>query len=602
MAYKDYIVRDLPSAAWALDDEGLLRDYSGNERHADIGLSDVSTFVDPDTGEEIVYSTPVAPTTAAEIVTNSARAISVSNEDDLSLPVPAHFMHGEAPGDFTLEAWFRPVNISGITTVLGHGGHQDGLTFDGEAIRMSLHLASGTVECVYFPSVENKVFYAVGERAQNRIRLFVDGLLVAETFLTDAQITESYLAPPDTTRLTSGYSTDGLSELHVDGLAIYDRALSDLNVSQHYLRGRQIPDHRSVIEYYSGAYWDMTDRQASIARTLTFGPWEDGIRNNVHIVGGTIYPEIDPDGLTYGGNWTYGTILDSAILNGSKIEWDGDGAFTVQVSTDAEQTWTNCTNGREVPGISEGFDTEGTTFSVRILFLTGEPEEETISKVRSLIITLYNNRTIVNNQGNQFVDFNGSATLATAEYDPIDHNALMGASLINSSALITPVNLDADELATIYGVSFWIKPETPEEGDFLLDLRNEWDEDSARMWFEDGVWKATSLEVYTNGILRIPGSDSILTNDWTFVTLSFQEPTTDAFTVASSFERLATLDCRITSLSVYRQPLDSLEVGSIYRSYIGLETAWAMDEQSFGVTDSNLEPLIYAFNWSYIGV
>jgi hypothetical protein len=183
------------------------------------------------------------------------------------------------------------------------------------------------------------------------------------------------------------------------------------------------PDLRDVVSSRGGTFWTFTDDTADVAYDFKFDTdleWLSGQSASVRVFNDELIPEVDASGLTTAGTWLGGIILAAVLttINGSKIEWDGDGTFTVETSVNNGTTWTAAVNGNEITGLPSGTASGTKSLQVRIKFLAGEPVD-TITKVRSLSLKLYKSRSSKGSSSLRTAGFTGNISLASNLYQPI---------------------------------------------------------------------------------------------------------------------------------------------------------------------------------------
>ena len=155
MSYQLQVLADNPFSYWKLDETGpAFPDSAGSMRTADL----VGTIV-----------------RHPALVTGSGSALVLSNTNHLDMDDPV-FNKGYELRQFSLEAWVKPVNVSGEVSVMSHSGIYDGITITPTHIYFrTKYLTAGTCETSYEYET-GKSFHVVGVHTNAKNSLYVDGL------------------------------------------------------------------------------------------------------------------------------------------------------------------------------------------------------------------------------------------------------------------------------------------------------------------------------------------------------------------------------------------------------------------------------------------
>lgn len=574
MEYRQYIVNDNPSSAWATKD-GRLLDFSGNG-------NDALNVTLPTRGEPIVAN-------------DSDGSLTVDSLNSLILPSKV-MDPGKEHEAFTVEAWFRPRANDSEIVVLGRGA-ADGLVYDGEGIHfVTKYSVSGECRASYYPLAE-EVFHAVGVHEQNRNLLYVNRQLVASEEITFEQMSDSYVPSAPTGRLFSGLSSSSISRIVVDGLAVYPRPLPANTIFQHYDEGTRTGNTNSLISLLGGTRWTLTDARASVTREISLqstDDWREGRSSGTVIADDMLQPGLDPDGLSVPGVWLYGTIIDAGIIAGSKIEWDGDGGFTVEVSLDNDDNWEVCNNGEEVPGLTTGTNTYELGIALRIVFPSGMPSDDP-QRVRWLKIKTYDSLDIPNDNSTQYLQPLGDATLASDDYLPMEQSSAAGLKITGGRALITPYNVFDTAMET-RAVEGWFRVLSRTTAATLLDISNNANAGSRLRW-TGTAWEVNLADVYVDGMT---GPVDLQSGRYYHMVINFLTPVYSGVNIASNYLGTEKMNLQVSHLSTYRRNLTPAEVRGLYRSYVAVPSARIVEESTLTMTDSDSTPRIYAYDWSVV--
>lgn len=575
MSYNQRVLNDLPRHFYPLT-TGSFIDATGRANGESLGT----------------------PVEAPPLVVGGGNSMVFTGNDNFKFSTDI-FQTDSVRHPFSLEAWFKPVSITGVKGIVGHLNQEDGLTFDGEKISFTtLHGTAGPATASWFPPVTSAAMNVIGVHTGERNELYVNGVRVASVTLEEEQILSSYQVDSAPGFLYAGH---GPGTVIVDSVAVYAHALTSRQAKLHFLWGRDAPDFRSVIDLRGGTYWDFTDQSAGVAFDFAFSTsseWSRGQGAQVRTENDMLTPVIENE-LTADGVWMNGFILSAVAeaVDGSKIWWDGDGSFVVETSLNDGTTWTVAENGQEVSGIGKGFVTGNQSLQVRITLPAGEPED-TITKVRSLNIRLYSERLSYPSVSERPAEFFGKVALAQQTHQPIEHDDFMGASLYNGYAKIS----GGDAYRT---VEAWIKLSREiVDTDRLFDFRDS--SDDANAWVNIGTGHkpiATGGTAYVNGV---PASThpALVPGRWYLVSTVLDEDNDQGMTVGSNYTGSLTSNSNISVgfLSTYPVASTQAQIVERYNAYMGIPSVQVTEPTAFDVTDAATSPVkLYAYSWSTVG-
>jgi hypothetical protein len=498
---------------------------------------------------------------------------------------------------FTFEAWFRPVGTFTVGKgILGHASQDDGLSFDGDRITFSTyHSAAGNAVAEYYPPVIKRSFHVVGVHTETKNELYVNGERVASVDLTPEQLATPYLAP-SSGRLYSGYRA---GEVIIDAVAIYDRALSAANIKAHYNWGTDVPDLRDVVSSRGGTYWTFTDDTTDIAYELKYDKdyeWLSGQSASIRVFADKLTPEFDASGLTTAGTWMGGLILSAVAttIDGSKIEWDGDGNFTVQTSTNNGASWATAVNGRQISGISSGYATAGKSLQVRVVFVAGE-SATTPSRLRNLTIKLYRNRSSTGSSSARTATFTSSVGIAPVVYQPIEQ-AEAGV-LLYSGGYATIPGYGSEVVRTI---ETWINlTSSPTGASYLYDANP--GEPTSLSWSGTAWVGEAGTTYYVNGVLTDPATMVFTPGRWYHLVAVFPTTTVGNINLGVDTTGANPLPMRFGMFATYPTALTAANILDLYNAYIGVNKLSVTDVTAFSVADDDVPAKVYSYDWSVTG-
>lgn len=546
---------------------------------------DASGFTDSIT--ESPASVNGTPKTAPSLVVGGGTSYSLDGNNNFRFETQA-FQAGSVKESFTLEAWFKPVDVSQDKTVIGHLGTSDGIIFDGQAISfVTDHGVSGRAEAKHYPRFTGKSFHVVGVHTAQRNELYVDGVRVASVDLTEEQANTNYQVVSAPGYLYSGSAPGSII---VDAVAVYDYALPTRQIKLHFLWGRDALDFKSVVSSNQGNYWALTDAFSDIEYEFSFpdkNTWESGLSASVNIIDNAVYADINEQGLSIESVWQNGFIADfvEERINGSKIEWSGKGFVIVETSINGGTTWSEAISGREVEGLYEGRPTTGLSVEVRVTFPAGQAESVSLEY---LSIKLYRDRSSIGSDSNLVIDWSESVTLSSYEYQPIDYVDAMGANLYSGIGQISS--------HTIRVIEMFVKVRSqPDDPATLFDMRPGGDTGNPFLRSSGNVWsRSTGSTVYVNGksVTVAELETAIPVGEWTHIAQVFPSDISAPVIIGTG------LDLQLGFVATYTNPAVA---PALYGYHLGSNISKVADSGMITMTDSTDAVKIYSHSWSVTG-
>lgn len=487
---------------------------------------------------------------------------------------------------FTLEAWFKPVDVKGPKGIVGHYLQEDGICFDGERVYFSTHHGSaGNAVASYYPASLTGTIHAVGVHTGSKNELYVNGIRVAAVDLTTEQVNTPYQINGAPGYLYVG-SLPG--SVIIDAVAVYNQALTSRQAKLHFLWGRDAPDYRSVVTSQEGNYWTFSDETSDVALDFSFDTeeeWISGQTTSTATVNGVLRPSFDENNVTVAGSWQAGFILGAIgeRFDGSKISWDSDGPVQIHTSINDGATWLKATNGHEVTGIGQNFTSGSQSLMVRVSFPAGE-SVDTITSVRSLSIKLYDSRNVQGSTSGATAQFQGNFALADRVYQPIEHEDSAGVHLYRSN-----VSLPSSDVRTI---EMWVNIDhIPTVERYIFDARTA---TNAYLRFSGVQWSSpTGTTIYIDGEEKAGAAIEIVPGRWTHIVATF--PATSGPVVVGD----RGLPLRLGMYANYNRTLKAAEVASLYRSYLGVRSTRIEELTDLRMVDRSGQNIkAYTHSWS----
>lgn len=357
------------------------------------------------------------------------------------------------------------------------------------------------------------------------------------------------------------------------------------------------PDLRDVVLGKGGTYWTFTDETADIALDFKFDTdieWLTGQSASVRVFADQLLPEFDATGLTTAGTWMGGFILGAILttIDGSKIEWDGDGTFIVETSVNNGTTWTAAVNGQQVAGLASGTASTNKALQVRVRFLAGE-DIDTITKVRSLSIKLYRSRSSKGSSSLRTAGFTGDVSLASIGHQPIEDADDAGLHLYNGYATIPGVE-------PTRAIEAWINIDSaPGAGGYIYDARTG---ATSRLYWTGSAWAGESGTTYfVNGLPVAAGSISLVPDHWYHLVAVFSADTTGNIVLGADNTGANKLPMRVGMFATYPTALTNAEILDLYNSYLGISILQVTETSSIDVEDATETVKAYSYDWSLAG-
>jgi hypothetical protein len=202
--------------------------------------------------------------------------------------------------------------------------------------------------------------------------------------------------------------------------------------------------------------------------------WEGVSFTDVSYNSGELIPTVDQTtGASKAGVWIGQYAIENAdsptLAGGVKIEWNGNGSYTVQTSLDGGTTWSAVTNGELVPS-TLGLNATGKVLLVKVTFTGGVVDD--VSKVKNMTLTTYADNVIYTS-GNDArkITFTSLLSSSLVANEPIERNAMPGLHVYGNTAYMTQ---DTDESpVSIQTLEFWINPKGTlgATGGYIFDTR-----------------------------------------------------------------------------------------------------------------------------------
>ena len=574
MSYQLQVLADGPFSYWKLDEAGpAFPDSAGSMRTADL----VGTIV-----------------RHPALVAGSGGSLALSNTNHLDMDDPV-FNKGYELRQFSLEAWVKPVSVTGEIAIMSHSGIYDGLTITPTHIVFrTVYQTAGSCEVSYEYST-GKSFHVVAIHTNAKNSLYVDGVLIDETDLTEEQQLDAYGFV--TSDLIAGQSTTS-SVIALDAPAIYANSLGADVVFKHYAAGISADTSESIAGFNDAIYWNFSDEARNIAIKKVWSTnddWSEALLTDIAIVDGTIVPsysqtetEVLEDGLfvpvyvntSLPGVWRASLAMTSVpeeTVSDAKMNWRGEGSYTIEYSTDGGTNW--------LPPSSFGGTTltNESVIDVRVTFDGGIIDDP--SFVSSIEIVAYLDKYYRGSRTDRTALMTGSGVASDVHYEPIEYADVNGLNISSGDIAISLDNSYEGEEEPgdldVNGFDMWVKPAV------------------GNIFSATGISVARSgntivfsglASLTINGVSVTSGATVFGSDSWYHIAGVFSTPGNYAMTVADD----GTL---ISQLSIIYGDLSLSGLQQIYAAYLGLPGLVINDSSSVVIGEESPATNLYAHVW-----
>ncbi|QBP30842.1 hypothetical protein KNU49_gp222 [Streptomyces phage EGole] len=572
MSYQLQVLTDAPFSYWKLDEAGpAFPDSAGSMRTADL-VGTISRH--------------------PALVTGSGNALLLNNSNHLDMDDPV-FNKGYELRQFTLEAWVKPISLTDEVSIMSHSGTYDGLTITPTHIYFrTKYLAAGSCEVSYEYST-GKSFHVVGVHTNAKNSLYVDGVLVAETDLTEDQQIDSYSFL--TSDLIAG---QGSGTIALDAPAIYTNSLGSEAISRHYSNGVDVDTSEAIAGFNDAIFWNFTDETRNIAIKKVWtsdADWADAVLTDVAVVDNTITPsysqtesEIVEDGLivpvytntSLPGVWLTSlqfTSIPEETVSDARINWKGEGSYTIEYSVDGGTTWlTPSDSGSTV------LDNESVV-DIRVTFAGGIVDDT--SYVSSIEVVAYLDKYYRGSRSDRTALMTGTGVVSDSYYEPIEYADINGLRIISGMVDISlDDSYEGEEEPgdlNVNGFDMWVKA-TP--GNIFNATGINVERSGDTIVFSGFSAFTVNGQSVTSGA-TVFGSDS-----WYHIAGVFSTPGNYAMSVGSP-------GTVISQLSIIYGSLSLLGLQQMYAAYLGLPGLVVNDTSTVDIGEGSPATNLYAHVW-----
>lgn len=527
------------------------------------------------------------------MVTGPGKSLKMAASTSISFPFTNRFTKASTGMSFSIGGWFG-MDGPGYFLMLSHASSTDGLYFTGDAIRFAVDGDDGSRVEASWPTPDlTKNYQAIGTYDASKISLYIDGLLVAETNIPDGFV----LKDQANTRLYFALPASRTARLEAP--AFYYHALSPARIRAQYLAGRGELTALEAAGAYGGTVWKFSDEGRDIISSTqidwaTAGQAVDSLTSDV------LTPVYDEDDLSVAGTFTFAVPiadLDAVTtIQGIKLEWNGDGTFTVQYSLNDGATWATATNGSI---LASTIDLSSlVTPLVKITFTAGNVPG--LDVVRDMRVTSYStNVAYAVNGRERTITLVGSPSTSTLWREPIDNDSASGTEFINSGYGIMNESTETDK-TNIGTIEIWASFNNPAPGWYILDSRAVTPSNASYIWDSGSNTLSFSgfSALYINGVARTSGTFVPVPNQLYHIVGVYSTPHNAK--ISFSPAKLGQVNS-ILSITTYEAQLTASQVASLFNSYFGPPVLSVSEAATLSVTETAPAAKAYVHDWSITG-
>lgn len=500
------------------------------------------------------------------------------NDTYLTTAWPGVFVNGAEYQQFTLAAWFMPALSTGNQAIMAHYSTNitDGLYYDGSSIIFEVDFTGGTSAIASWKTPDFKErWYVAGVYTGNSVKLFINGELVSETELTDAQKATTFLNA--STTIYTGITNPATAAAVIDLPSVYLRAVSGDELKMHFDAGSENLSALNSAGYFNASHAFGVDAERNIAMEREWTTSDDFQTEDPYKVA------IEENSLTptfsgttsIAGDWIASFPINTfgAAVQGVKAEWDASGTYTVSASLDSGSNWTALTNGKLIPNTLPF--TPSVPLMIKVSF-TGGISGDT-SELRSIKLVGYSDLAIKSTNTARALTIVGDVTTNSEANEPIEQNTNAGFGF-NGGYVQAAIDTQ-DQPTTLYGVGMWVRWDAV---DAVTELLFGWDASNYIGITSTGVVTigGTALSLYINGVPAASGAVTLTKGVYYHIFAKVNAGTNVVTRIGSAAAGSVTFKGDMASLDLFSTLLTDAQVALLYSTYAGTTVGT--------VTDANL--------------
>ena len=473
-------MQDSPSGFWKMDES------SGSIAYDSSGCGNNGSYIGP------ILNTPTP------IVCGGISATKITNTNYLQLSITKDFSLQNGVGgfgtsttsdnDFSIEVWFHPKTITGLTPILADTSGV-GIYWDNGNILFKLEN-----EEVYY-SVPNpkRSMHVVGVYSVKAMLLYLNGVLVASKAISRINFTNE--------SLSFNIGPSSVSEYFiVDAPAIYRYSLNQNLILKHYNSFFSNTENNIVLTD-SGELFKGSEKYQNIASTVSFPAQLDW---QYHVSNDLLYRE-NTNSLYLNPSSSYAEFIKVISFPhwrsyiSSKIEWSSSNGVSLDVSSTGDpSSWQECINGEPLPGFKQGSNFSNNKVIYLRARFSSINSEIYIPELYYIKIHFYSDKALHSHNGSSFI-----STLETSVGDYWDisisnnhSNILLRENDNGVTALNSPFYINTQK--DILSLEMIFRPKSLGSG--YLFFNKNGSVESYISWTSNGVISKSNISnLYING-------------------------------------------------------------------------------------------------------
>jgi hypothetical protein len=540
------------------------------------------------------------------IVVGNSRATKITDLNSIEYSITKDYTATEttsqfgtltsSDNDFTLEAWIYPkFETTNQTPILADTTEDVGLFYDKGNItfKANSEILSHTLSNI------DKVHYIVATYSPTFMCIYVDGQLMSTRVLNGFTFSNTSIS------LKTGPTLDSEDYFLINSVGVYRYALSQSQIQNHYLQASQISPIQ-IVDPDSGELFELHDDNITTQFIYSYPgnkPWEDFITDDLYY--NTTEQSLSINKST--GSKTvvltdYISLPYAAILDSSKIEWNGTEGITVEVSIDGT-TYETCENGQAIPQFTiASFDSNKQIY-LKITLSTTDSSKY-LPKIYDLQIKFYNNQiayalnsssyisTLENVSGVSVYDI----SIGNNKYPILSRNAKNGIRTVQDSGFYI------NTLSSVHTLEFFYTPYALTDSGLVSTLSTGGYSASNYSWRNTGTISKTNIAaIYVNGVNKTSQtnvSNVFKLGELHHIVIVFTSPVSGQ--LKFDYSLYGSVPGLFQNFAIYPAEFNSTNVATHYSLYLYNSVSTVADDNSPSITVTENSVDYYDNDWIVI--
>jgi hypothetical protein len=621
MSYKSVILSDYPIGYYPLDDlttvditdyTTLVDDYNTYQDILDDTLltsyasiyGDIAFDHSGCENDALYVSDP--DTEIAPIVIGNARATKITNTNSIQYSFLNDYTASattsqfatiySSDNDFTFEAWIHPnFTTNGLTNILSDATEAVGLFYDNENI---LFKAQSQYVQSTLPHTD-KVIHIVGIYSPTLLSLYIDGILADTSEISNFVFSNTAL------NLLSGPTTDPGDSFLINSVAVYRYALSPSQIQNHYNENIGLSPIQ-IVDPDNGELFELYDDNISTQFIYSY----PGNKSWDYFITDDLYYNDAEQSLSIKkatGSKTvvltdYISLPYAAVLDSSKIEWDGTSGITVEASVDGT-TYQTCENGQTIPQFTLASFNGNKQIYLKITLSTPDSSKY-LPKISTLQIKFYNNQIAYALNSSSYIStLEGASgvsvydiTIGNNKYPILSRNSRNGIRTIQDSGFYI------NATSSVHTLEFFYTPYALTDSGLVSTISTGEYSASNYSWRNTGTISKTNISaIYVNDVNKT--SETNVANvfkvgELHHVVIVFTSPVSGQ--LKFDYSLYGSVPGLFQNISLYPDEFTSLKATQHYHLYIYGSTSSVLDNNTASMTVTENSVDYYDNDWIVI--